>query len=316
MATHEIHPSRETLHGRFSHSLVPARTVASRDRIVASTLDADWALVDQPDPFGPPVKFEPRTEDDNAGHALLGPIAIMEAKPGDALEIRLETIRPGTRGWICAGGWPSEFNKRLGLADVEHYRMQWRIDADEGTATGANGRTLSISPFLGWIGLMPAEPGPHSTAPPRRSGGNLDCRELVAGTTLFLPVEVPGALLSFGDGHAVQGDGEVAGPALECPMERVEMTVILHKGAAPKLPYADTPAGWVALGFGEGLDDAMYDALGSLVDRVASALDVSRAEALTLASMKASLRVTQIVNGTKGVHALLPTRALEELGLA
>ena len=84
------------------------------------------------------------------------------------------------------------------------------------------------------------------------------------------------------------------------------MTLILHKGKAPKLPYADTPAGWVALGFAESLDDAMYAALGSLIDRLARALNVGRPEATTLASMKASLRVTQIVNGVKGVHALLP----------
>lgn len=315
MATHELHPTRASLHGRFSNDLQPALTVASGDRIVASTLDAGWGFVEQPDPFGSPLKFEPRTEDDEAGHALLGPVAIDGAEPGDTVEIRLETIRPAGWGWVAAGGWPSEYNERLGLVDVERYRSQWRLDADAGTATDANGRTLSLSPFLGWIGLMTADEGVHSTHPPRRVGGNLDCRELVAGTRLFLPVEVTGGLLSFGDGHAAQGDGEVAGPALECPMERVEMTVILHKGAAPDLPYADTPAGWVALGFGERLDDAMYAALGSMVDRLSGALGVSRPEALALCSMKASLRITQIVNGVKGVHALLPTASMRELGL-
>ncbi|RYG24434.1 acetamidase [bacterium] len=315
MATHELHPTRASLHGRFSNDLPPALTVASGDSIVASTLDADWALVEQSDPFGPPAKFEPLTEDDKAGHSLLGPIAVEGAEPGDALEIQLHTIRPSTRGWVCAGGWPSEFNKRLGLDTAEHFRSQWHIDTDAGTATNAKGQTLSLWPFLGWIGLMPAEKGMHSTTPPRRVGGNLDCRELVAGTSLFLPVEVAGGLLSFGDGHAVQGDGEVAGPALECPTERVEMTLVVHKAAAPNLPYANTPAGWVTLGFGKALDDAMYAALNGMVDRLASALSVSRAEALALCSMKASLRVTQIVNQAKGVHALLPTEALRELGL-
>ncbi len=314
MAIHEIRPTRDNHHGKFSHDTPVALTVASGDRIVASTLDADWGLVETADPFGPPKKMEGAKAMD--GHALLGPIAVEGAVPGDALEVRLETIRPAVRGWVCAGGWPSEFNVRLGLDKEEHFRSQWRIDADAGTAMNAQGLTLSISPFLGWTGLMPADPGPHETAPPRRTGGNLDCRELVAGTRLFLPVEVPGGLLSFGDGHAVQGDGEVAGPALECPMARVEMTLVLHKGQAPKLPYADTPAGWVALGFDERLDDAMYDALGSLIDRLALALNVGRPEATTLISLKASLRVTQIVNGVKGVHALLPTAALEELGLA
>jgi acetamidase/formamidase len=312
---HQLHPTAETLHGAFSHALPPVLTVASGDRIVGSTLDAGWSLMEQPDPFGKPVKFSPLPAAGRGGHALLGPIRIEGAEPGDALEIRLETIRPGHWGWTAAGGWPCEFNERLGLADVEPYRMGWRLDADANTATNANSQTLSLWPFLGWIGLMPGEPGAYSTTPPRRTGGNLDCRELVAGTSLFLPVEVTGGFLSFGDGHAIQGDGEVAGPALECPMERVEMTVIVHKGAAPALPYAFTPAGWVTLGFGERLDDAMYAALSGMVDRLADALKISRPEALTLCSMKASLRVTQIVNETKGVHALLPTDALKELGL-
>lgn len=315
MASHELLPTPETLHGAQDRSLRVALRVSSGDRIVAQTPDAGWSQIMQPDPYAiPPEKIEGVLPERRNGHALLGPIAVEGAEPGDLLEIRLETIRPGGWGWTAAGGWPSEFNKRLGLFEVEHYRMHWRIAG--GRAVDANGRTVSLSPFLGWIGLMPAAEGPHSTTPPRRVGGNIDCRELVAGTSLFLPVEVEGGLLSFGDGHAVQGDGEVAGPALECPMERVEMTVIVHKGAATVLPYANTPAGWVALGFGEQLDDAMYNALGSLVDRIAEALSISRQEALTLCSMKASLRITQIVNETKGVHALLPTEALKELGLA
>jgi len=311
--SHEIVPIPTNLHGPFDRSLRPILRVASGDRILTATPDAGWGQIVQPDPFATPVKIEGISEEVQQGHALIGPIAIEGAEPGDALEIRLETIRPGGWGWVSSGGWPSEFNKRLGLYEVEHYRMQWRIA--DGQATDANGRTLTLSPFLGWIGLMPAADGPHSTTPPRRVGGNIDCRELVAGTNLFLPVEVEGGMLSFGDGHAVQGDGEVAGPALECPMERVEMTVVLHKGVAPDLPFANTPAGWVALGFGQQLDDAMYDALGSLVDRLAGTLAISRQEALTLCSMKASLRITQIVNEVKGVHALLPTEALKELGL-
>lgn len=301
------------MHGPFKRSMPHIGRVESGDRITAWAPDAGWSEVVQPDPYAqPPVKMKEITDQQRQGHALIGPLFVTGAEPGDALEIRLETIRPGGWGWTSAGGWPSEFNQRLGLDDVEHYRMHWRIE--NGQAVDANGRTVSLSPFLGWIGLMPAEDGLLSTTPPRRTGGNLDCRELVAGTSLFLPVEVNGAYLSFGDGHAVQGDGEVAGPALECPM-RVEMTVILHKASAPTLPYAHTPAGWVTLGFSPNLDDAMYAALAGLVDRVSTALNISRQEALMLCSLKASLRITQIVNETKGVHALFPTEALRELGI-
>ena len=121
MATHEIHPAPGNHHGRFSHATPIALTVASGDRIVASTLDADWGLVETADPFGPPAKMQGVANMD--GHALLGPIAVEGAEPGDALEIQLETIRPATRGWVCAGGWPSEFNVRLGLDKEEHFRQ-------------------------------------------------------------------------------------------------------------------------------------------------------------------------------------------------
>ena len=308
MTLYDLRPTPESLHGRFDRTLPPILSIASGDRIGAATLDAGWHLMDQSDLSSPLAKVE----NVGVGHALLGPIAVEGAEPGDALEIRFDTIRPGAWGWTVAGGWPSEFNERLGLTETK-FGAHWRIEGDR--ATSLEGRTLSLTPFLGWVGLMPAEEGPHSTTPPRRVGGNLDCKELVVGSSLFLPVEVAGGLLSFGDGHAAQGDGEVSGVALECPMARVELTLVLHKGAAPLLPWALTPAGLLTMGFGERLDDAMYAALNGLVDQMAARMGTSRNEALMLASLKADLRITQIVNEVKGVHALLPPSAMAELGL-
>ena len=310
MATHELRPDRENLHGRFHAGMAPVLRIAPEDRIVGATLDAGWHRMEQPDLDAAPLKVE----DPEVGHALNGPVFVEGAEPGDALEIRIEALVPGSWGWTVGGGWSSDVNDRLGLADVEPYRMNWRIE--DGHATDREGRTVSLAPFLGWIGLMPAAEGPHSTTPPRRVGGNLDCKELVVGSSLFLPVEVPGGLLSFGDGHGAQGDGEVSGVALECPMARVELAVGLHKGAAPRLPHATTPAGLLTMGFGERLDDAMADALGGMVDRMAKALGLSRQAAISLASLKADLRITQVVNEVKGVHALLPPAAMAELGLA
>ena len=313
MATHELLPTRDNLHGRFHPGMPPVLHVASGDRIVGPTLDAGWHRMAQPDLAAAPLKVD----DPGVGHALNGPVFVDGAEPGDALEVGIEALTPGSWGWTVGGGWSSDVNDRLGLADVEPYRMNWRVEGAH--ATDATGRTVSLAPFLGWIGLMPAAPGKdggtHSTTPPRRVGGNLDCKELVAGSRLFLPVEVAGGLLSFGDGHGVQGDGEVSGVALECPMTRVELTVTLHKGRAPRLPWARTPAGLLTMGFGARLDDAMADALGGMVDRMADALGLSRQAAISLASLKADLRITQVVNETKGVHALLPPAALAELGM-
>ena len=106
--------------------------------------------------------------------------------------------------------------------------------------------------------MPPAEPGRHSTIPPRPHGGNLDCRELVAGSTLWLPIPVDGALLSVGDGHAAQGDGEVSGTAIECPMERVDLTLSTVDDFAVTGPVARTPAGWVTMGLGDTVDDAVF----------------------------------------------------------
>ncbi len=157
--------------------------------------------------------------------------------------------------------------------------------------------------------MPPAAAGRHSTVPPRPTGGNIDCKELVAGSTLYLPVEVAGGLFSLGDGHAVQGDGEAAGPALECPMERVSVRFEVLEDMPLRMPQADTPAGWLTFGFHEDLDEAMWLALEGMLD-VLERRGYNRKEALMLASLVVDLRVTQVVNITKGVHAVLPHAAL------
>ena len=136
-------------------------------------------------------------------------------------------------------------------------------------------------------------------------GGNIDCKELVVGARLFLPVEVEGALLSLGDGHAVQGDGEVAGTAIECPMEDVLVEVHLHDGAIG-LPRAQTPAGRVVMAVSDDLNTATLEALEGMIDWMQSLHGLSRARAICLASLAVDLRVTQIANGVCGVHALWP----------
>lgn len=138
----------------------------------------------------------------------------------------------------------------------------------------------------------------------------MDCKELVAGSSLFLPVAVPGGLFSTGDGHAVQGDGEVSGLAIECPMEHVDLTFQLHPQMTLTTPRAKTPAGWITLGFDEDLGKAMEIALDAMLDMMGEMHGLARRDALALASLAVDLRVTQVVNGAQGVHALLPHGAL------
>ncbi len=145
----------------------------------------------------------------------------------------------------------------------------------------------------------------HPTAPPRRWGGNIDCKELVAGTTLYLPIPVDGALFSAGDGHARQGDGEVSQTAIECPLDRLELTLSVEDRLELTAPIAWTPEAWLTFGFDEDLDEAAAAATDAMLELMGRELDLKRVDALALASVVVDLRVTQLVNGVRGVHAVL-----------
>lgn len=188
--------------------------------------------------------------------------------------------------------------------------IRWRLDTEAMTGVSEHGHTVALRPFLGAMGMPPAAPGLHAGWTPRIYGGNMDCKELVAGSTLYLAV--PGGLVSVGDGYAVQGDGEVGGSALECPMERVDLHYVLHDGLRIGAPRAHTPAGRVTLGFGETLEAAAAMALGEMLDLIEDAFAVPHAEALALASVAVDVRITQLVNGVVGVHAVLPHGAVRE----
>jgi len=296
---HELPLERRTLHGHFSRDLEPIVTIGSGDTLVFSCLDSGWNL-------GPGQgKFEPRDPELDAGHALVGPVHVREARAGQTLEVRIDDVRVGPWGLTVAGGWSTPLNERLGVAEGEERTLRWTLDADAGVARDQDGREVELRPFLGVLGMPPPEPGVHPTAPPRIWGGNVDCRELLVGTKLFLPVPVDGALFSAGDGHARQGDGEVAQLAIECPLERVELTLSLHDDLRLDTPIAWTPDAWVTLGFDEDLDEAAAIAVDAMLELMGRELGLERRDALALASSVVDLRVTQLVNGVKGIHALL-----------
>ncbi len=309
--THEVAPDVERLQGMFSADADPILTIRSGDRIRTRTLDAGWAPLDLPHPVSvadflaaPRV---PRPGPEHDGHCLVGPIAVEGAEPGMTIEVRLLRLRPGAWGWTAVGGWDAPLMRALGMAHEPRSRFVWNLDAARREAENQLGDRVRLQPFLGVVGLSPAGPGPHSTIPPRRVGGNLDCKELVEGARVFLPVEVAGGLLSVGDGHAVQGDGEIAGTAIECPMEDVLLEVHLHPDLHLELPRAETPAGRVVMAFDEDLNTAVIDALEGMVAWMRELHDgLSRARALSLASLAVDLRVTQIANGVCGVHAVWP----------
>jgi len=310
MVTYTIEPERRTLHGTFSRDLEPILTIDPGDSVQFRTLDAGWNI-DYDFERDESIKFEGRDEERDRGHALCGPIAIRGAAPGMTLAVRIDAVRPGAYGWTVSGGFPHEVNKRLGLADQPGSYLRWTLDADAGTAHNQLGHIVALRPFMGVMGMPPAEAGLHPTAPPRATGGNIDCKELIAGSTLFLPVAVEGGLFSVGDGHAAQGDGEVSVTAIECPIERVLLTFDLVPDLHLTTPRAKTAEGWLTFGFHEDLNEAAFIALEAMVDLIAEQYAVERAQALGLASAVVDLRISQIANGVKGVHAVLPHGAIK-----
>jgi acetamidase/formamidase len=309
MTVFRVDPSPETTVDVYSPEHEPLLVIDPGDTIVVRTLDAAGYLERQEHPgdTAKPKMFPGEFR----GHCLNRPVAVRGALPGDMLAVEIRSLTPDPWGWTVSPAVPdSPVARRLKVTEADAAWLLWEIDAAAGTAT-ANGKyTRSLAPFLGVTGVAPVAPGEHSTIPPRaEAGGNIDCKELTAGSTLYLPVNVDGALLYLGDGHGAQGDGESCGTAIECGMT-TEAVVSIARDRPLASVHAETPAGRVTFGFSADLNEAMGDALDAMVSWLAKTYGASRAEALALASTCVDLRVTQVVNVTWGVHALLPAGVL------
>ena len=320
---HQLLAAPGALHGFFGRDVPPALTVDSGDTVAFQTLDSGWGAIEQEPGFVEPRDFVPRDLQRDVAHALCGPVAIRGAKRGMTLEIRVSRIRAGRWGWSAGPKLPAQLDGRLGLgagaagppAVITMPRGEaatfWEIDPDANVAVSRAGRRLKLRPFMGIMGMPLDVPGVQSTFPPTACGGNLDCRELTQGAALFLPVAVDGGLFSTGDGHALQGDGEVAGPALNCPME-VTCEFHLHPEMMLALPRARTADGWITFGFSTDLNEAAVVATIEMVKLMGELYSLSPKEALSLASLVVDLRITQMVNGVRGIHALLRHDAIEQ----
>src|SRR5215212_10253226 len=248
------HLGREATHTFWDNALPPRLTVEPGDTVIFETLEPSQGAVARDiasgkwqvpaaDPdllavVASSATHEPRpdSEDEERGHALTGPVAIVGAEPGDTLLVDIVEVLPAAWGWTACG--PG------GGALLQDELDEWVLHVwdlrDGAAAVFAPGIRVPLAPFCGVMGVAPAEPGRHSTIPPGRGGGNLDVRQLIAGATLSLPVEIPGALFSVGDAHAAQGDGEVAGTAIETDAT-VTLRFSLLKGHPIPGPQIHTP---------------------------------------------------------------------------
>ena len=296
-----LEPSLATATQVFSRDAPPVFTVNRGESVRVRSLDA-WGHLERQN-----VPGEDRAQlfSERKGHCLTGPIAVTGAQPGDLLAVTFVSITPDPWGFTNAGRKDDAFTRLLDVDGGVPQWLLWDIDVDRGTATNQLGQSVSLNPFLGVVGVPPNHPGDFTTTPPRADGGgNIDCKELTAGSTLFLPVTVPGALLSLGDGHAAQGDGEVGGTAIECGMT-TELMLDVVVDAPLQTIHAVTPTARITFGFNADLNLATAEALKAMLTWMQELYGMERTLALALASTVVDLRITQIANETWGVHAVL-----------
>jgi len=303
--SHRIDANPATVHwGYFDAGLEPALTIASGDTVTLGTVSGGPEVM-PPQSFKVPKALRQIHEQVPCklpGHICTGPVAVQGARPGDVLEVRINAIELAydwgyNRIRPLSGALPDDF--------PDTHLMHIALDCERMVGTMPWGLELPLKPFFGVMGVAPPPQwGMVSTLPPRRNGGNLDNKELVAGTTLYLPIHVDGALFSAGDGHAAQGDGEVCVTAIETGLVG---TFELHvrTDMALEWPRAETPSHVITMAFDPDLDQCVVIALRLMIDLIVAQTGLTRAEAYTLCSLAADLRVTQVVNGNKGIHVML-----------
>jgi acetamidase/formamidase len=307
---HTLSSSPTTCHwGFFDAKLAPVLTLRSGDTVTIECVSGGADILPQP-----PFEVLPEHRDIVGtlrplmpGHILTGPIAIEDAEPGDVLEVQILSID-------CRQNWGWTRVRPLVGTLPEDFPQQklWHvaIDRQRGVAALPWGKEIPLSPFFGVMGVAPPPVyGAVTSLVPREFGGNIDLKELVAGTTLYLPVWTQGALFSVGDGHGVQGDGEVCITALETALGGT-FRLVLRKDLAFRTPRAETPTHHITLGLDEDLDDAAKQALREMIALLSEAAGIPPIDAYMTCSLAVDLRVTQLVDGNKGIHAMLPKTLL------
>ena len=309
--SHELKATAKTIHYSVFDAAIPAvLEIDSGDRVTLQCLSGAPDVIPKSGPFELLPEHLQVIKDlnvKNPGHFMTGPVAVRGAKPGHALEIRILDV------WLRQN-WAHNSIRPLGGALPEDFQVRRclhiLLDREKMVAKLPWGVDLPLNPFFGVMGVAPPKLwGPISSGPPREHGGNMDNKELIKGSTLFLPVHVDGGNFSAGDGHAAQGDGEVNSNGLETALGGT-FEIILRKDLKLTMPRAETPTHYITMGMDVDLDDAAKQALREMIVFICEKTNLSREDAYTLCSLAADLRVTQIVDGNKGIHVMLAKSAL------
>ncbi|HEX4750385.1 MAG TPA: acetamidase/formamidase family protein [Bryobacteraceae bacterium] len=289
----------------------PAIKIHSGDRVRIQTVSGNPTRLlnagAKPDEIQPELKAIydqiPAAQRGPGGHILTGAVYIEEAEPGDVLEVRIEKITMDVpyayNGFSPNGGFmKADFPKSRGMKVIP-------LDRKRNLGEFAAGIEIPLHPFFGSMGIAPPGADKVNSAPPNIWAGNMDNKELVQGTTLYIPVHQKGALFEVGDGHAGMGNGEVDITALETSLTGT-FQFIVHKGVTLKWPRAETPTQYITMGFDEDLTKATDIAVREMIDFLSAEKHLSREEAYMLTSVAVDVDITQLVDGNKGVHALCP----------
>jgi acetamidase/formamidase len=296
--------------GYFDAALNPVVTIQSGDTVSIDCVSGGMDIVPKGNNFeilGDHLEILDKLEPKLGAHILTGPVAVAGAEPGDVLQIDILNID-------CRQNWGyTRIRPLVGtLPEDFPIRKTWHsgIDRQRGVATLPTGHEIDLAPFFGVMGVAPRPVyGACSSIQPREFGGNMDLKELTAGTTLYLPVFAPGALFSCGDGHGVQGDGEVCITALETALAGT-FRLTVRKDLHHALPRAETPTHLITMAFNEDLDDAAKDALREMIKLIGERMGLEPADAYMFSSLAVDMRVTQLVDGNKGIHAMLSKQHL------
>src|SRR4051794_17626844 len=301
-----------TVHfGFYDPALAPVLEIDSGDEILVETVSADPGDAVPPEWLPPRIRdIHEHAERGTGPHILTGPIAVRGAKAGDVLAVDILEIRltqPYGYNIVSPmkGMFPGE-DPRLATTIIP-------IDLASGMAEVAPGVSIQTRPFFGQLGVAPpAAWGRLDSRPPNRHGGNIDNKELLPGTRLFLPIAVDGALFSVGDGHAAQGDGEVNQTAIETSLDgRFRLSV--RRDLEIEWPIAVTPTHLMTMAFHEDLDGAARLAMRAMIRLLQDHYAMPFHDAYRLCSIAADMRVTQFVNGNRGIHVMLPRAPLAGL---
>jgi acetamidase/formamidase len=291
--------------GWFDNAQAPVLRVKSGDTIALETMMHSHNQV-VPGATIEQIK-KLRTDFPGRGpHTLTGPIYIEDAQPGDVLKVTLNKIVP--RSYATNFNVPGMFGQFPTVYQDGQVKYLY-LDLDKMQTEFLPGVVLPLKPFPGTLGVARKEPGRYSSVPPGEFAGNMDIRDFVAGTSLYVPVHVPGALLWTGDSHAGQGNGEVNLTAIETAYRELNLTVEVIKGKPLDFPRIETPKSWITMGFDQDLNKAWDQAKAQTIKLLAEQRNVPADQAQTMMASVSDCRVSQVVNVKKGIHCLNPKNA-------